>query len=305
VARAIWSGSLSFGLVNIPVKLYSAVHEHDVRFHQLAPDGSRIHQKRVSEKTGKTVDYDQVRRGFETSRGKYVVFEPGELEELRPKSTRTVDIEDFVALDDIDPVYYDRTYYLAPDGPAAAKGYALLAAVMKDRKRVAIGKLVMRDKQYLAAIRPYGKALALSTMRFGDEVIEPSKIDAVPARPAPIGAREKKMAAQIVDSMSREWDPHRYHDDYEEKIRRIVQAKSKGKTIETEPEEESAQVLDLVAALRASLENPRPARGRTTRSAGKSVGKSAGKTAAKRTTKKTTKKATKRPARNGRTKRSA
>jgi DNA end-binding protein Ku len=257
MARSIWTGSVSFGLVNIPVKLYSAVHEHDVRFHQLAPDGSRVHQKRVSEKTGKTVDYDQVRKGFETGRGKYVVFEKGELEALRPKSTRTIDIEDFVALDEIDPVYFERTYYLAPDGQAAAKGYSLLAAVMKDRARVAIGKVVMRDKQYLAAIRPYGKGLALSTMLFGDEVVEPSKIDAIPDRAATVSASEKKMAAQIVDSMSREWNPDRYHDDYEEELRRIIQAKSKGKTIETGEEEKSAQVLDLVEALRASLERPR------------------------------------------------
>jgi DNA end-binding protein Ku len=283
VARSIWTGSVSFGLVNIPVKLYSAVHEHDVRFHQLAPDGSRIHQKRVSEKTGKTVDYDQIRRGFETGRGKYVVFEKGELEKLRPASTRTVDIEDFVALDEIDPVYYERTYYLAPDGPAAAKGYSLLAAVMKDRKRVAIGKVVMRDKQYLAAIRPYGKGLALSTMLFGDEVVEPSKIGAIPDRNATVRASEKKMAAQIVDSMSRDWDPDRYHDDYEEELRRIIRARSKGETIETGEEEKSAQVLDLVEALRASLEKPRSTRGRTAKKATKKTAKKTAKRTGGRT----------------------
>jgi DNA end-binding protein Ku len=289
MARSIWTGSVSFGLVNIPVKLYSAVHEHDVRFHQLAPDGSRIHQKRVSEKTGKTIDYDQIRHGFETARGKYVVFEKGELEALRPASTRTIDIEDFVALEEIDPVYYERTYYLAPDGAAAAKGYSLLAAVMKERKRVAIGKVVMRDKQYLAAIRPYGKGLALSTMLFGDEVVEPSKIAAIPERKATVSASEKKMAAQIVDSMSREWDPDRYHDDYAEELRRIIQAKSKGKTIETGEEEKSAQVLDLVEALRASLEKPRPARGRAVknRTAKKATRKTATRTSSGKTAKRT------------------
>ena len=189
MARSIWTGSISFGLVNIPVRLYSAIHEHDVHFHQLAPDGSRIHYERVSEKTGKAIDYDKIRRGFETSKGHYVVFEPGELEGMQPASTKTVDIEDFVGLDEIDPVYYERTYLLAPDGDGAAKGYALLSSVMDDAQRVGIGKVVIRAKQYLAAIRPYGKGLALSTMRFADEVIAPAKADVFPSRKATVNAR--------------------------------------------------------------------------------------------------------------------
>src|SRR5438067_560256 len=192
VARSIWSGSVSFGLVNIPVKVFSAVRPHDVRFHQLAPDGSRIHYNRVSEKTGRTVDYDKIRRAFETSRGKYVVFAPGELEQLQPQSTKTIDIEDFVELEAIDPIYFERTYYLAPDGDAAAKGYALLTSVMNDRGRVGIGKVVMRDKQYLAAIRPYGPGLALSTMLFSDEVVEPSEINTLRGGKARVTAREKQ-----------------------------------------------------------------------------------------------------------------
>jgi DNA end-binding protein Ku len=259
MARSIWSGSVSFGLVNIPVKLFSAVHQHDVRFHQLAPDGSRIHYKRVSEKSGREIEYDKIRRGFETTRGKFVVFEPGELDELRPEATKTIDIEDFVALDEIDPIYYERTYYLAPDGPAAAKGYALLAAVMKERERIAIGKVVMRDKQYLAAIRPYRSGLALSTMLFGDEVVAPADIDVFPERKASVSAREKQMAAQIVDSLARDWDPSRYHDDYEEQLRAVIKAKSKGKTVEPEAPKKSAEVIDLMDALRASLEKPRGA----------------------------------------------
>jgi DNA end-binding protein Ku len=252
--RSIWTGSISFGLVNIPVKLYSAIHEHDVHFHQLAPDGSRIHYERVSEKTGKAVDYDDIRRGFETSKGHYVLFEKGELEDLQPASTKTVDIEDFVGLAEIDPVYYERTYLLAPDGDGAAKGYALLASVMEDTQRVAIGKVVMREKQYLAAIRPYGKGLALSTMRFADEVAAPKDVDVFPTRKASVNPREKKMSKQIVYAMPSEWNPARYHDDYEEQLRDIIKAKAKGKTIEVEQPEESAQVIDLMDALRASLE---------------------------------------------------
>jgi DNA end-binding protein Ku len=281
--RSIWTGSISFGLVSIPVRLYSAIHEHDVHFHQLAPDGSRIHYERVSEKTGKAVDYDKIRRGFETSKGHYVVFDKGELDDLQPASTKTVDIEDFVGLAEIDPVYYERTYLLAPDGEGAAKGYALLASVMDDTQRVAIGKVVMREKQYLAAIRPYGKGLALSTMRFADEVAAPKSVDVFPTSTASVKPREKKMAKQIVDSMAGAWDPTRYHDDYEEQLRAIIKAKSKGKTIEAEPQEQTAQVIDLMDALRASLDR-KPSRAR----------RSAKKTAAKKPAKRTA--ATRQPA---------
>jgi DNA end-binding protein Ku len=275
MARAIWTGSISFGLVNIPVRLYSAIHEHDVRFHQLAPDGSRIHYERVSEKTGKTVEYGDIRRGFETSRGHYVVFEPDELDDLQPASTKTVDIEDFVGLDEIDPVYYERTYLLAPDGEGSAKGYALLAAVMNDEQRVGIGKVVMREKQYLAAIRPYGKGLALSTMRFADEVVAPAKVDVFPTRKATVSPREKQMAKQIVASMARSWDAASYHDDYEEQLRAIIKAKAKGKTVDIGPSEPTAQVVDLMDALRASLER---------KGAGKSTGARSRRSAPKKRT---------------------
>jgi DNA end-binding protein Ku len=182
------------------------------------------------------------------------VFDGGELSDLAPAKTKTIDIEDFVALEDIDPIYFDRTYHLAPAGEPAKKAYALLAGVMEDRQRVGIGKVVMREKQYLAAIRPYGKGLAMSTMLFADEVVPQSTVDGIPARKPTVASREKQMALQIVDSMEREWDPKRYHDDYEEQLRRVITAKAKGKTIEAPEPEESAQVLDLMEALRASIE---------------------------------------------------
>lgn len=254
MARSIWTGSLSFGLVNIPVRVFSAIREHDVRFHQLAPDGSRIHYKRVSEKTGREIEFASIKKGYETSKGKYVVFDSGEFSDLAPAKTKTIDIEDFVALEDIDPIYFDRTYHLAPAGGSAQKAYALLAGVMEDRQRVGIGKVVMREKQYLAAIRPYGKGLAMSTMLFADEVVPQSTVDGIPARKPAVASREKQMALQIVDSMEREWDPKRYHDDYEEQLRRVIKAKAKGKTIEAPEPEESAKVLDLMEALRASIE---------------------------------------------------
>src|SRR5205085_3712454 len=166
--RAIWSGSISFGLVNVPVKLYSAVHPQGLSFHQFQEGtNARVRNKRVSEKTGKEVAYDDIVKGYEVSKGQYVMVEPDELAEFNPRATRTIDIEDFVALDDIDPIYYDNTYFLAPedsDGPR--KAYALLLKAMEDQGKVAIGRLVMRNKQYLAAVRPLDGALAVSTMRF-------------------------------------------------------------------------------------------------------------------------------------------
>ena len=295
MARSLWTGSVSFGLVNIPVRLFPAIHEHDVHFHQLAPDGSRIHYKRVSEKTGREVDYSDIRRGFETSRGKYVVFEPGELEEMKPRATKTIDIEDFVALEDIDPLYFERTYHLVPNGDAAKKAYALLADVMDDRQRVGIGKVVMRDKQYLAAIRPYGKGLALSTMLFDDEVVPQSDVEGLPARKPTVSAQEKKLAGQIVDALERDWDPKRYHDTYQEQLRDVIKAKQRGKTItvEEEPEDEG-KVVDLMAALEASLDRRKRR--------GSSRSSTSGR---KRTTKRTAKRTSARRPAQKRTRRSA
>jgi DNA end-binding protein Ku len=289
VARSLWTGSVSFGLVNIPVRLFPAIREHDVHFHQLAPDGSRIHYKRVSDKTGREVDYDKIRKGYETSRGKYVVFEQEELKELRPRSTKTIDIEDFVPLDDIDPIYFERTYHLVPNGEGAAKAYALLAGAMEDRERVGIGKVVMRDKQYLAAIRPYGKGLALSTMLFGDEVVPQADVEGLPGRKPNVGTQEKKLATQIVDALERDWDPKRYHDTYQEQLRDIIKAKEKGKTVELEEEpEEEAKVVDLMAALEASLDRRRGGArsGRRRTASNRSTTRSK-----KRTTKRATKRA--------------
>ena len=171
--RAIWSGSISFGLVNVPVKLYSAVHPQGLSFHQFQEGtNARVRNKRVSEKTGKEVAYDDIVKGYEVEKGHYVMVEPDELAEFNPRASRTIDIEDFVDLDDIDPIYYDNTYYLAPDdSDGARKAYALLLKSMGDQGKVAIGRLVMRNKQYLAAIRPLDGALAVSTMRFHDEVM--------------------------------------------------------------------------------------------------------------------------------------
>ena len=256
--RAIWSGSISFGLVNVPVKLYSGVHHQGLSFHQFQEGTkARVRNKRVSEKTGKEVAYDDIVKGYEVAKGQYVMVEPEELAEFAPRATRTIDIEDFVALDDIDPVYYDATYYLAPEkSDGARKAYTLLRKAMEDQEKVAIGRLVMRTKQYLAAIRPLDGALAVSTMLFHDEVVPVSDIDGVPTgRSAPkVAPAEVKMAAQIIESMSRDWDPTRYEDTYRVQVLDFLKKKAAGEEIvvEEEPEEES-NVVDLMAALEASL----------------------------------------------------
>jgi DNA end-binding protein Ku len=256
MARAIWSGSISFGLVNVPVKLYSAVHQQDIHFSQFDKNGNHIRYKRVSEKTGKEVDYGDIVKGYEVKKGQWVMVDPDELAEYRPEATKSIDISDFVALDEIDPIYYESTYYLAPDGKAAAKPYNLLLEAMEKQGKVAIGKIVLRTKQYLAAIRPLDGVLALSTMLFADEVVSTKEVqNGASAKDASVSKREVDMAGQIIDSLTSEWDPSRYHDTYRQEVLKLLKKKAEGKEIVVEePEEdEGGEVLDLMAALEASL----------------------------------------------------
>ena len=255
--RAIWSGSLSFGLVSVPVKAYSAVHDHNVHFHQLQKKtGARIKYEKVSAKTGKAVDSDDIERGFELSKGKYVVVDTDELDALQPRTTRTIDIGDFVDLAAVDPIYYDHTYWLAPDGEAADRAYRLLLAAMESAQRVAIGTVVMRNKQYLAAIRPLDGALAMSTMRFAEEIVARKKIAGIPSARSKPAPKELALAQQIIDSLASDWDPKRYHDTYTDELKDLIERKAKGEdiTVDTDEEEPSGKVVDLMAALQASLE---------------------------------------------------
>jgi len=233
-------------------------------------------------------------RGRETESGEVVLLGHEEIEGVRPQRSRAIDIEDFVALEDIDPIYFERTYHLAPADDAAARAYALLASVMEQRQRVGIGKVVMREKQYLGAVRPYGKGLALSTMLFADEVVDQSDISDVPSRRPTIKGRERALAEQIVESLESEWKPQRYHDDYEEELRKRIKAKQKGKletTIEEQPP--PARVVDLMEALQASLD-----RGTARKSTRKSTTKSTRKhsRAPKSASKATKRGASRRPA---------
>jgi DNA end-binding protein Ku len=259
MARAIWSGSVSFGLVNIPVKVYSAVRDHSVHFHQVdKKSGSRIRYEKVAEKTGKQVDSEQIELGYEVDKGKLVVVDPGELDELRPRTTRTIDITDFVELSEVDPAFYNRTYWLVPDGEAATRAYRLLVTAMEDRDRVGIGMVVMRNKQYLAAIRPRDHALATSTMRFADEVVGRSDIDGLPSKSTKPDTKELGLANQIIDSLSGPWKPDRYTDTYTEEVRQLIKAHEKGKDIVVEEAPAArAEMADLMGALEASLKAAR------------------------------------------------
>jgi DNA end-binding protein Ku len=256
--RSIWTGAISFGLVTVPVKLYSAVSRKTVRFHQLnGKTGVRIQQKRVDPTTGDEVPYEDIVKGYELTPDRYVLIEPGELEALDPKKTKSIEIEDFVALDDIDPIYYDHPYYLAP-GPGGAKPYRLLLEAMRDTGRVAIATVVIRSKQQLVAVRPIGDhALGMATMVFPDEVIDADTIDEITAvEDIEINDRELAIAGQLVESLAADFDPDKYRDTYREEVLALVERKAAGEHIAVQPdaEEEEAEVPDLMSALKASLD---------------------------------------------------
>ena len=255
MARSIWSGLVSFGLVNIPVKAYTGVRDHNIHFHQLEKrSGSRIRNRKVAEKSGKEVDSDDIVMGYEIRKGRYVTFDKDELDDLRPQSTKAVEVTDFVALDEIDPIYYERTYWLAPDGDASKQAYQLLLTAMEERERVAIGTVVMRNTQYLTAIRPLDGVLAMSTMRFADEVVPRSEIDDLPTRRSKPDAKALDMALHLVDTLATDWDPEKYRDTYTDELRKQIKAKDAGKEVTAEaPPKHEGKVLDLMAALERSV----------------------------------------------------
>ncbi|MBV9167186.1 MAG: Ku protein [Solirubrobacterales bacterium] len=253
--RAIWSGAISFGLVNVPVKLYSATSPKTVRFHQVSSKtGTRIRQQRVDPSTGEEVPYEEIVKGYEISPDRYVLVSSEELEALDPKATRTIDIEEFVDLDEIDPIYYDHSYYLAP-AQGGAKAYRLLLDAMREEGKVGIGRVVLRSKQQLCALRPSGEALALSTMLYGDEVVPPDRLDELDAvEEAEATDRELRMAEQLIESLSSEFEPSKFRDDYRERVLELIERKAAGEEIAVQPQvEEPSPAPDLMAALEASL----------------------------------------------------
>lgn len=252
--RSIWSGSITFGLVNVPIKLLTAVSPKDVRFNQLhKADGVRIQQKRVCPADGQEVSYDDIVKGYEISPGNYVVVDPDELAELSPAATHTVDIEEFVDLEQIDPIFFEHAYYLIPDA-RAEKAYALLTESMRRSGRVAIAKMVLRTKQYLCAIRAVDNALVLSTLYYDDEVKQPGDLDGLPGADIELSEKELTMAEQLIESLTTKFDPSKFTDEYRDQLLDIINRKAEGEELVVQPAgEEPTKVVDLMAALEASI----------------------------------------------------
>lgn len=278
--RAVWSGSLSFGLVNVPVALYGATEEKGIRFNQFqAGTSDRIRMKRVNERTGDEVPYEDVVKGFDLGGGEYVILTPDEVAGVAPGRSQTIDVSAFVDLDEIDPVYFDRPYYLAPPSKGSTKGaaraYALLLEAMAKSNKVALATFVMRERQYLVAIRPRRDVLVLEILRFADEVRGASDIDTLPVE-AEFEDRELDMAELLIDSMTTDWEPERYHDTYRERLEDLIDQKRAGGTATVEPPEpQAAPVVDLLSALEASLRATRggaPAAGGGTGASGRRAG---------------------------------
>lgn len=253
--RAIWSGAISFGLVNVPVKLYSATSPKTVRFNQLhATDGGRLRQKRVCSIDGEEVPYEQIVKGYEVSPDRYVIVSQEELDALDPRATKTIDIEEFVDQSEIDPVYYDSAYHIAP-ATGGAKAYQLLLSAMEEAGKVAIGRFVLRTRQQLCALRPADGVMTLSTMLFGDEVNSPERIDELEALgEVEANAREVAMAKQLIDSLAAPFEPEKFRDSYREQVLQLIERKAAGEEIAVQPvAERPSEVPDLMAALEASL----------------------------------------------------
>ncbi|MGF1427571.1 Ku protein [Kitasatospora sp. LaBMicrA B282] len=257
MARPIWTGTLSFGLVAVPVGLYSATEDHSVHFRQLQRGTSdRVRNQRVNERTGEEVEYRDLVKGFELAEGEYVVVEPAELEQISPGRSKSIEISGFVELGEIDPIYFDKTYYLGPRGKEYAKVYGLLHRALADTDRAGLASFVMRGKQYLAAVRVEGEVLVLQTMHYAEEVRDPrQEVDNLPEQPVEPSAKELAAARQLIEMLSAEWDPAAYHDTYTEQVRELVEAKLNGQeVVSAAPAPESTNVVDLMAVLERSLQ---------------------------------------------------
>ena len=271
MARAIWKGSISFGLVNIPIALHAATRREELKFRLLRKtDLSPVNYKRVAEKDGKEVPWDQIVKGYEYEKGKYVVLQEEDFQRVDLEATQTVDIQDFVDLEEIDPMFFYKPYYLEPQ-KGGDKAYALLRDALKDSKKVGVAKVVIKTRQYLAGVKPEDGALVLELMHFADELADPAKLH-VPKKAA-LGERELHMAKSLIDSMSSKWNPEKYKDDYREALMEVIEEKVEagGKEIEEKPKKapKPTKVIDLVSVLQKSLEQTGTKKETTARSRGK------------------------------------
>jgi DNA end-binding protein Ku len=293
MARSIWKGSITFGLVNIPVGLYSAEKREEVSFHLLdRKNKARVKYKRVNEETGREVAWEDTVRGFELESGKYVILSDEDLQSAAPEKTQTVDILDFVDLDEIDSVFFDRPYYLAPD-KKGAKSYALLRETLKRTKKVGIAKVVIRSKQYLSAVIAEDNVIVLNILRFAHELRDPKELD-LPHGKEGVTERELDMAERLVEGMVDSWDPEKYRDDYYKDLMKMIHERAEAGQYDEAPEappvpkaDRGSNVVDLMALLKQSVEGGgrKPARKAPAKKAAKKPAKKAParKAAAKRT----------------------
>jgi DNA end-binding protein Ku len=256
MARAIWSGSISFGLLNVPVKLYSAVARRNIALREIREsDSARIKHRRVAEGTDEEVPYDEIIKAYEITPGQYVPLSKDEMSAMAPEKDRAIDVVDFVDLDEIDPIYFDSPYYLGP-AEGAEKAYSLLAKAMEASGKVAIARFVFRNKEHLAAIRTSGDVLTLTTMRFADEVVPASELEEVLPDKAPsVAKKEQEMAEQLIESLSTDFDPTAYRDEYREQLLGLIERKAEGKEIVASEGEapQATKAPDLMAALEESI----------------------------------------------------
>jgi len=262
--RSMWKGTLTFGLVSVPVKLYNATVDRSVRFHQLhAADHARIVQRRFCSAEGEEVPYGEIVKGYEIAPGRHVVVEAEELATLEPAFTRTIEVEDFVELDEIDPIYFDRPYYLVP-GTGGARPYRLLLEALHDTGKVAIARVVLRSRQQLVAIHPRDGVLRMTTMNFADEILETSALEELQEADTRVDERELEIARKLVESIARPFDIANYHDTYREAVLELIDRKASGEQVAVEPpgREEALQAPDLMSALEASIEQVRAHRQR-------------------------------------------
>jgi len=255
VARSIWSGAISFGLVNVPVKLYNAVQRKNIQFNQLhGSDHGRIQQRRVCSIDGQEVAFEDIVKGYEFTPGQYVVVEPEELEAVAARKTRLIEVEQFIDLDEVDPLMFDSSYYVAP-AVGAAKPFRLMVDAMRSAGKVGIGRFVLRQKEHLVALRVQGDALVLVTLVYADEVVPAASLEDAGDGLADVSERELAMARQLIEMLSAPFDPERFHDEYREALLALIERKVTGEEIAIAPPvSEPAAVPDLMAALQASVE---------------------------------------------------
>ena len=254
MARSIWSGSISFGLVNVPVKLYNAVQRKNVQFHQLhSVDRARIQQKRVCSADGEEVAFEDLVKGYEFSPGQYVVIEPEELDALAAKKTRLIEVEQFIDIEEVNPLMFDSSYYVAP-APGAAKAFRLMVDAMRDAGKVAIGSFVLRQKEHLVALRVQDDSLVLVTLVYADEIVPSSSLEDVGDAQGEVSERELAMARQLIEMLSAPFEPAHFHDDYRQAVLGLIEQKVAGEEIAIAPApSDPAAVPDLMAALQASV----------------------------------------------------